>query len=112
MSQVVVRETSFNLLTSLKEFQMTVLTWIFVGVVTGVSAGLIMSGGKQRKFGMEMFAGTVGAFLGSTFLAPRFDIQITNQPDFTFPILMIAIVGALVGLVFLYGLRRLRSVNR
>ena len=88
---------------------MTFLTWVFAGVVAGLLGGLIASGFKQRKFGWEMLIGLVGAFVGGSFLAPIFDIQVVIQPSFSMATLLIGFAGAIFSLAIFFVVRMVRA---
>lgn len=88
---------------------MTFLTWILAGIVSGILGGLIVSRGKQRKFGVDMFVGIVGATAGGIYLAPLFDIQIVNQPSTSVATLLIGLAGSVIALAGFYLVRMLRT---
>jgi uncharacterized membrane protein YeaQ/YmgE (transglycosylase-associated protein family) len=57
---------------------------------------MIMGTNRQQGILMNVIVGIVGAFLAGLLLTPYFGIATINQNDFSFPALMVSLLGAII----------------
>lgn len=80
---------------------MSVLTWIFLGLVAGALAKLIMPGDQGGGFIMTILLGIVGALVGGFLGSALFGWS--DLSGFDIRSIGIAVLGALI-VLFIYGL--------
>jgi len=82
------------------------IVWIIVGAVIGYVATSLM--GQRRGLLLNIIVGIVGAFLAGIVLTPYFGISTINQNNFSFPALLVSLLGAviLLAIVSLFQRRR------
>jgi uncharacterized membrane protein YeaQ/YmgE (transglycosylase-associated protein family) len=84
--------------------------WIIVGGIIGWIASLVMGTDAQQGTLLNIVVGVVGAFVAGLLLTPLFGIGTINQGNFSFPALILSLLGAVVllGVVNLFQRGRLR----
>jgi uncharacterized membrane protein YeaQ/YmgE (transglycosylase-associated protein family) len=82
------------------------IVWIIVGAVIGWVASSLM--GRREGLLLNIIVGIVGAFLAGIVLTPYFGISTINQNNFSFPALMVSLLGAIIllAVVSLFQRRR------
>jgi uncharacterized membrane protein YeaQ/YmgE (transglycosylase-associated protein family) len=82
------------------------IVWIIVGAVIGWVASSLM--GRREGLLLNIIVGIVGAFLAGIVLTPYFGISTINQNNFSFPALMVSLLGAIIllAIVSLFQRRR------
>ena len=70
------------------------IVWILVGAVIGYVATSLM--GQRRGLLLNIIVGIVGAFVAGIVLTPYFGISTINQNNFSFPALMVSLLGAVI----------------
>ena len=82
------------------------IVWILVGAVIGWVATSLM--GRREGLLLNIIVGIVGAFIAGIVLTPYFGISTINQNNFSFPALMVSLLGAviLLAVVSLFQRRR------
>ena len=73
------------------------IVWIIVGAVIGWVATSLM--GRREGLLLNIIVGIVGAFIAGIVLTPYFGISTINQNNFSFPALMVSLLGAVILLV-------------
>ena len=79
--------------------------WLIVGGLIGWIASLIVGSGRQGLL-LNIIVGVVGAFVAGLVLTPIFRIPTIDQGNFSFPGLMISLLGAIILLVVVNVFRR------
>lgn len=91
---------------------MNFIIWLIAGGIVGWLASVVMRTDAQQGLFLNIIVGVLGAFLAGIVLTPLFGVATINQSDFSFPALLISLVGAvlLLGVVNLFrrGGMRLR----
>ena len=82
------------------------IVWLIVGAVIGWVASSLM--GQRQGLLLNIIVGIVGAFLAGIVLTPYFGISTINQNDFSFPALMVSLLGAVILLAVVSLFRRQR----
>ncbi len=85
---------------------MNLILWLIAGAVIGWLASQIMGTSSQQGLLLDIVVGVVGAFLAGWFLTPLFGIATINQNDFSFPALMVSLLGAVLLLAIVRLFRR------
>jgi len=85
---------------------MNFLLWIIIGGIIGWIASMIMKTDAQQGILLNIVVGVVGAFLAGMLLSPLFGTNTINQSNFSFPSLLISLVGAVVLLAIVNLFRR------
>jgi uncharacterized membrane protein YeaQ/YmgE (transglycosylase-associated protein family) len=67
---------------------------------------MIMKTDAQQGILLNIVVGVVGAFLAGMLLSPLFGTDTINQSNFSFPSLLVSLVGAVVLLAILNLFRR------
>lgn len=75
------------------------ILWLVVGAIIGWAASSLM--GTRNRLLLNIVVGIVGAFLAGLFLTPYLGISTINQNNFSFPALMVSLLGALILLTVL-----------
>lgn len=75
---------------------MNFIIWLIVGSLVGWVAGIIMGTNRRKGLLMNIIVGIVGAFLAGIVLTPYFGISTINQNNFSFPSLMVSLLGAII----------------
>jgi uncharacterized membrane protein YeaQ/YmgE (transglycosylase-associated protein family) len=84
----------------------SLIVWLIVGGLIGWVASMIMGTDAQQGILLNIVVGVVGAFLGGVLLSPLFGIGTLNQGNFSFPALLISLVGAVILLAVVNLFRR------
>ncbi len=84
----------------------SLIVWLIVGGLIGWIASMIMGTNAQQGVLLNIVVGIVGAFLGGVLLSPLFGIGTLNQGNFSFPALLISLVGAVILLAVVNLFRR------
>ncbi len=87
---------------------MSLITWLFVGIVCGLLASLLPRIAEQPNLRINILVGMVGAIAAGIFITPMFDIVTKNQRNFSFPSMLVSIGGAIPLILVVYVIRRLR----
>jgi uncharacterized membrane protein YeaQ/YmgE (transglycosylase-associated protein family) len=82
------------------------IVWLIVGGLIGWIASMIMRTDAQQGILLNIVVGVVGAFLAGVLLTPLFGIGTLNQGNFSFPALLISLVGAVILLAVVNLFRR------
>ena len=87
---------------------MNFIIWLIVGGLVGWVASIIMGTNRQQGILLNVIVGIVGAFLAGLVLTPYFGISTINQSNFSFPALMVSLLGAIIllAVVSLFTRRR------
>ena len=82
------------------------IVWIIVGGILGWVASMIMR--TRGGLLVNIVVGIVGAFIAGLVLTPLFGIGTINQNNFSFPALMVSLLGAIIllAIVSLFQRRR------
>ena len=80
------------------------IVWIIVGAVIGWVATSLM--GRREGLLLNIIVGIVGAFIAGIVLTPYFGISTINQNNFSFPALMVSLLGAVILLAVVSLFRR------
>jgi uncharacterized membrane protein YeaQ/YmgE (transglycosylase-associated protein family) len=70
------------------------IVWIIVGGILGWVASMIMR--TRGGLLVNIIVGIVGAFIAGLVLTPLFGIGTINQNNFSFPALMVSLLGAII----------------
>ena len=70
------------------------IVWIIVGGILGWVASMIMR--TRGGLLVNIIVGIVGAFIAGLVLTPLFGIGTINQNHFSFPALMVSLLGAII----------------
>ncbi len=84
---------------------LNLLIWLIVGGIIGWVASMIVGGGRGGLL-LNIIVGVVGAFVAGLVLTPIFKIPTIDQGNFSFPSLMISLLGAIILLVVVNMFRR------
>ncbi len=82
------------------------IVWIILGGVIGWLASMVMRTNAQQGLLMNVIVGIVGAFLAGWLITPFLGIETINQNDFSFPALIVSLLGAIVLLGVIKFFRR------
>lgn len=82
------------------------IVWLIVGGLIGWIASMIMGTNAQQGVLLNIVVGVVGAFLAGMLLTPLLGIGTLNQGNFSFPALLVSLVGAVVLLAVVNLFRR------
>jgi len=85
------------------------IVWIIVGAVIGYVATSLM--GQREGLLLNIIVGIVGAFVAGIVLTPYFGISTINQNNFSFPALLVSLLGAII-LLAVVSLFQRRGVLR
>jgi uncharacterized membrane protein YeaQ/YmgE (transglycosylase-associated protein family) len=80
------------------------IVWLIAGAVIGWAASSLM--GQREGLLLNIIVGVVGAFIAGLVLTPFFGISTINQSNFSFPALMVSLLGALILLAVVSVFRR------
>lgn len=82
------------------------IVWIIVGGILGWVASMIMR--TRGGLLVNIIVGIVGAFIAGLVLTPLLGIGTINQNNFSFPALMVSLLGAIIllAIVSLFQRRR------
>ena len=82
------------------------IVWIIVGAIIGWVASMIMR--TRGGLLVNIVVGIVGAFIAGLVLTPLLGIGTINQNNFSFPALMVSLLGAIIllAIVSLFQRRR------
>ena len=82
------------------------IVWIIVGGILGWLASMIMR--TRGGLLVNIIVGIVGAFIAGLVLTPLLGIGTINQNNFSFPALMVSLLGAIIllAIVSLFQRRR------
>ncbi|HSK66348.1 MAG TPA: GlsB/YeaQ/YmgE family stress response membrane protein [Anaerolineales bacterium] len=75
------------------------IIWIIAGALMGWAASIIMRTNDRQGLIADILVGIVGAFAGGYFLSPLFPVDTINQGDFSIPVLLVSLGGAVILLV-------------
>ena len=70
------------------------LVWLIAGAIIGWVASSLM--GQRKGLLLNIVVGIVGAFIAGIVLTPYFGISTINQNNFSFPALMVSLMGAII----------------
>jgi uncharacterized membrane protein YeaQ/YmgE (transglycosylase-associated protein family) len=70
------------------------IVWIIVGAIIGWVASMIMR--TRGGLLVNIVVGIVGAFIAGLVLTPLLGIGTINQNNFSFPALMVSLLGAII----------------
>jgi uncharacterized membrane protein YeaQ/YmgE (transglycosylase-associated protein family) len=82
------------------------IVWLIVGAVIGWVASSLMV--QRQGLLLNIIVGIVGAFLAGIVLTPYFGISTINQNNFSFPALLVSLLGAVILLAVVSLFRRQR----
>lgn len=85
---------------------MNIVLWLIVGGVIGWLASLAMKTDAQQGLILNVVVGVVGALLAGWFISPMAGVSTINQNDFSWPALLVSLLGAVVLLAIVNLLRR------
>ena len=69
---------------------------VIIGGVVGWLASIIMKTNSRQGLIADIIVGLVGAFIGSYFLSPLFNVGTINEGDFSIPALLVSLGGAII----------------
>jgi len=72
------------------------IVWIVVGAIIGWIASMIMGTNGRQGMVLDIVVGLVGAFIAGLVLTPLFGIGTINDGNFSFPALMMSLLGAVI----------------
>ncbi len=75
---------------------MNFIIWIIAGAIIGWIASSIMGTNSRQGLILDIIVGIVGAFVAGLVLTPLFGISTINQSNFSFPALLVSLVGAII----------------
>jgi len=75
------------------------IVWIVVGAIIGWIASMIAGTNGRQGMLLDIVVGLVGAFIAGLVLTPLFGINTINEGDFSFPALMMSLLGAVILLI-------------
>ena len=70
------------------------IVWLIVGAIIGWVASMIMR--TRGGLLLDIIVGIVGAFIAGIVLTPLLGISTINQGNFSFPALMVSLLGAII----------------
>jgi uncharacterized membrane protein YeaQ/YmgE (transglycosylase-associated protein family) len=70
------------------------IVWLVVGAIIGWVASMIMR--TRGGLLLDIIVGIVGAFIAGLVLTPLLGISTINQGNFSFPALMVSLLGAII----------------
>jgi len=82
------------------------IVWLIAGAIIGWIASLIMHTDGQQGTLIDIVVGIVGAFIAGLVLTPLFGISTINENNFSFPALMVSLLGAVILLAVVNFFRR------
>jgi len=85
---------------------MNLIIWLVVGGLIGWVASLIMKTDGQQGIFLNVVVGVVGAILAGWFISPMVGVSTINQDNFSFPSLLLSLVGAAILLAIVNLIRR------
>jgi uncharacterized membrane protein YeaQ/YmgE (transglycosylase-associated protein family) len=84
---------------------MNLLIWIFFGGILGWIASRMMETDDQQGVLLNVIVGVVGAFIAGLLLSPLLGVGTINQSDFSFPSMLISLLGAVILLALVNAFR-------
>lgn len=72
------------------------LIWIVIGGLIGLAASFVMHTYANPGLRVNVILGIAGAVLAGLLLAPLLHVSAFNPPVFSYPAMMVAILGALL----------------
>jgi uncharacterized membrane protein YeaQ/YmgE (transglycosylase-associated protein family) len=85
---------------------MNVIVWLIVGGVVGWIASLIMNTDNQQGTLLNVVVGIVGAVVAGWISLPLIGAGTINQGNYSFPSLVVSLVGAVILLAAVRLFRR------
>ena len=85
------------------------IIWLVVGALIGWVASLLMNTDGQQGMLIDIVVGVVGAFIAGLVLTPLLGISTINESNFSFPGLMVSLLGAVILLAAVKFFRRGRA---
>lgn len=82
------------------------IVWLIVGAIIGWVASLIMHTDGRQGTLIDIIVGIVGAFIAGLVLTPLFGISTINENNFSFPALLVSLLGAVILLAAVNLFRR------
>ena len=82
------------------------ILWLIVGGLVGWVASLVMRTDAEQGTLLNVVVGIVGAFVAGLVLTPLFGGSTINQGNFSFPSLLLSLLGAIIFLAVVGLLRR------
>ena len=79
------------------------IVWLIVGAIIGWVASMIMR--TRGGLLLDIIVGIVGAFIAGIVLTPLLGISTINQGNFSFPALMVSLLGAIILLAVVHLFR-------
>jgi uncharacterized membrane protein YeaQ/YmgE (transglycosylase-associated protein family) len=89
-----------------KDIAMNIIIWLVIGGVVGWAASVIMRTDAQQGIFLNVIVGIVGATLGGWLLSPFVGVSTINQSNFSFPGLLVSLLGAVILLAIVNLVRR------
>ncbi len=86
---------------------MNIIIWLVVGGLIGWVASIVMK--SPEGMIMNVVVGIVGAMLGGWLISPLVGVGTINQNNFSFPALLVSLIGAVILLANVNMFRRGRS---
>ncbi|MDQ6680103.1 MAG: GlsB/YeaQ/YmgE family stress response membrane protein [Pseudomonadota bacterium] len=86
---------------------MNIIIWLVVGGLIGWVASIVMK--SPEGMIMNVVVGIVGAMLGGWLISPLVGVGTINQNNFSFPALLVSLIGAVILLAIVNMFRRGRS---
>lgn len=86
---------------------MNFIIWLVVGGLIGWLASILMK--SREGVIMNVVVGIVGAMLGGWLISPLVGVGTINQNNFSFPALLVSLIGAVILLAIVNMVRRGRS---
>ena len=84
---------------------MNLLLWIIIGGILGWIASRMMGTDDQQGVLLNIVVGVVGAFVAGLLLSPLLGVGTINQSDFSFPSMLISLLGAVILLALVNAFR-------
>jgi uncharacterized membrane protein YeaQ/YmgE (transglycosylase-associated protein family) len=73
--------------------------WLILGAFIGWLAGILMHTDDEQSTLLDIVVGVVGSFLAGLILTPMFGVSTINEGNFSFPGVMMSLLGAVILLV-------------
>ena len=75
---------------------MNFIIWIIAGAVVGWVASVVMRTNARQGLLLDIVVGIIGAFIAGLVLTPLLGIGTINQNNFSFPALIVSLLGAII----------------
>ena len=85
-----------------------IVTWLVVGALIGLAAGLLMRGNDDQGVFLNVLVGVLGALIAGWVIAPYFGLHAGDPKVLDFGALSVALIGSIVSLALLSVVRSRR----